>query len=60
VKDVVRNCCKQAITLIEPQRALSSAYSRALTALRENRSGIIPGRMNRIMNALVTASGSKI
>ena len=29
---------------------------RSLNALRENRSRIVPGRMNRIMNALVPAS----
>ena len=34
---------------------VEQCVAEALNALRENRSRIIPGRMNRIMNALVPA-----
>src|SRR2546428_8350351 len=36
--------------------SVEQCVSEGLNALRENRSGIVPGRMNRIMNALVPAS----
>jgi hypothetical protein len=35
---------------------VEQCVSEGLTALRENRSRIIPGRLNRIMNAVVPAS----
>jgi hypothetical protein len=35
---------------------VEQCVSEGLKALRENRSMIIPGRMNRIMNAIVPAS----
>ena len=36
--------------------SVEQCVSEGLNALRENRSRIVPGRMNRIMNALVPAS----
>ena len=36
--------------------SVEQCVSEDLNALRENRSRIVPGRMNRIMNALVPAS----
>ena len=41
-----------------PMKPLSmeQSYPRVLTRRRENRSRIIPGRLNRIINALVPAS----
>jgi hypothetical protein len=36
--------------------SVEQCVSEGLDALRENRSRIVPGRMNRIMNALVPAS----
>ena len=36
--------------------SVEQCVSEGLSALRENRSRILPGRMNRIMNALVPAS----
>jgi short-subunit dehydrogenase len=36
--------------------SVEQCVSDGLNALRENRSRIVPGRMNRIMNALVPAS----